>query len=740
MIQSKNSAFKGRLRNTFLSVLLPIVIMLLLTISGTTFLFARNAIQRQINAQLEGNIGRIAIEFEKWVTTKSIRLDSTLQNPTLKSGLQTFLAIPNPNAENWEPLRQIILDKLDSTKTSRGELIFNHFLIIRPDGRIAAASNPNWENINVKNEAFFQNLYQENKSQIFFSPEAFFLDEAFIFTSVPIFNENDEHLATVFGVSGNISIQRILYQFSAANPDLNSYIITDQNEFLGLDPHLNLLTNLPPSPEQREILLPLKSTYIHGAAGSQTYNATLESFNGENSITAYTWLPSLGAGVVAEVPTTVAFRELQSLGPLALVISTLLGGVVIGAITFTTYRLVRPIQELTTVAEQFSQGDWEKRAAIQRNDEIGQLGYAFNQMATDLSALYRSLESQVLERTSSLEKRTRQLEATAQVAREAAAIRNLGELLTYSAELISEHFDFYHTGIFLIDDARQYAILQAANSEGGKRMLARNHRLEVGQTGVVGYVAATGLPRIALDVGEDAYFFNNPDLPNTRSEIALPLQIRNRAIGVLDVQSVESGAFSTQDIEVLQVLADQISVAIENARLLEQSQDAIQELQSAQATQTKAGWRALLRENLTAYYYNRIQVQSATPDQIANIPGEDQPRIRSTDKYHLLSVPILLRAQKIGTISFSKSSTEAPWTENDLSLVQAALAQVAVALDNARLLTETLVRAEQEQMLSNISTQLSRSTDVDGLLRIAARELAKLPNVADAAIQIGPQE
>ncbi len=161
--------------------------------------------------------------------------------------------------------------------------------------------------------------------------------------------------------------------------------------------------------------------------------------------------------------------------------------------------------------------------------------------------------------------------------------------------LISERFGFYHTGIFLLDPAREWAILQAASSKGGQRMLARGHRLRVGEVGIVGYATAYNLPRIALDVGEDAVYFDNPDLPETRSEIALPLRARGEVIGALDVQSREPDAFSDEDVTALQTLADQVAVAISNARLFQQAQESLEAQRRAYGELSHQAWRDLLR-------------------------------------------------------------------------------------------------------------------------------------------------
>ncbi len=177
------------------------------------------------------------------------------------------------------------------------------------------------------------------------------------------------------------------------------------------------------------------------------------------------------------------------------------------------------------------------------------------------------------------------------------AENDLETLLSQVTNLISERFDFYHVGIFLVDPAGQYAVLRAANSEGGQRMLARQHKLRVGQVGIVGYATGTGQARIATDVGEDAIYFNNPDLPRTRSEMALPLKDGEKVIGALDVQSMKSNAFSTEDIELFNTLADQVAVAIVNSRLYEETQQALKEMQEINRQYLRQSWSEKLDES-----------------------------------------------------------------------------------------------------------------------------------------------
>ncbi len=172
--------------------------------------------------------------------------------------------------------------------------------------------------------------------------------------------------------------------------------------------------------------------------------------------------------------------------------------------------------------------------------------------------------------------------------------------------LISAQLGYYHIGIFLLDQPREYAILSASNSEGGKRMLKRGHRLQVGRQGMVGYATSSGKPRIALDVGADAVFFNNPDLPETRSEMSLPLIVNEVIIGALDIQSTEAKAFTEEDYSVLSILADQVAIAIQSARSNEETKRALQEAEIASSQVTSRAWKEFSGEHdVKGYRFSR---------------------------------------------------------------------------------------------------------------------------------------
>jgi GAF domain-containing protein len=370
-------------------------------------------------------------------------------------------------------------------------------------------------------------------------------------------------------------------------------------------------------------------------------------------------------------------------------------------------------------------GGLSQRAAIITSDETAQLTIRLNQLLDELEMSQHALEKQVAERTADLTRRTLQLQAAAQVAHDASLQTNIYALLSQAVELISDRFGYYHAGIFLVDEAREYAVLQAASSEGGKQMIARGHRLAVGQQGIVGATAYQNRPHVAMDVGADAVYARPVELPQTNSEAAIPLSARGAVIGVLDIQSTEKSAFSQEDIELLQTMADQIALAIQNTRLISESQDAIQKLEAATAEDVRQIWKNRISGAKRSYRYTALGLTTPTGKQAA----EARP--------NQMTLPITLRGQRIGTITVNRKE-EAGWGEADRSLAIEVANQIGLALENARLLDDAQRHAAQEQSLSELTAHLSRSLDSDTILQTVVRELRQLPTVEEVSVFLAP--
>ncbi len=365
----------------------------------------------------------------------------------------------------------------------------------------------------------------------------------------------------------------------------------------------------------------------------------------------------------------------------------------------------------------------------------------------ELEDSHRMLEERIQLRTADLEQarynsehRARQFEAIAQVARVIASVQDMDLLLPRVTQVISQQFGFYHIGIFFLDDIREYAVFKAANTEGGQRMLARGHRLKIGQTGIVGYVAGTGSPRIALNAGEDAVFFNNPDLPRTRSEMALPLRVGRELIGVLDVQSEEVNAFKPEDVEALSTLADQVAIAIQNARSFREAQNLLAEAQKGTSAYITQAWKVLRSETAIPGYHT-----SGSLVKKLEIPLEGehiQLALQSNDtvlQSRNLTVPILLRGEAIGVINLLAPPSRS-WNADEVDIAKAVAERLSLAIETSTLLSATQHRADVERLTAEISTKLSASNRMEAIIQATAEELSRALGGSDVTVQIQPVE
>ena len=357
-----------------------------------------------------------------------------------------------------------------------------------------------------------------------------------------------------------------------------------------------------------------------------------------------------------------------------------------------------------------------------------------------LQELTLNLEKRIEERTVELEKtsilsekRAKQFETITRISRTINSAQNLQELLPRISVEVSEQFNFYHVGIFLIDASNQYAALVAANSPGGKKMLARSHQLKVGEQGIVGYVTGTSNPRIALDVGVDGVYFNNPDLPETHSEMALPLRIAGNVIGALDVQSTERNAFTDDDVEVLSTLADQISLAIQNARLFDQTQKALAESEAVYRQNFRDSWSRLPeKQNLKGYRYNASGSSPLTDS------DEKETREKTqTGQFQEMEVPIILRGETIGTLSVQIPKSERISTDQ-ADLIKAVADRVALSAENARLFEETTTTATRERIVSDITNKIRSTNDPQEMMHTAMSELQRV--LGATRVEIVPQK
>ena len=373
----------------------------------------------------------------------------------------------------------------------------------------------------------------------------------------------------------------------------------------------------------------------------------------------------------------------------------------------------------------------------------------------ELSDIRTNLEQRVADRTSELDaanqqisRRALQLQTITELSESIAQLKDLNDIFPAVTRLISERFGFYHIGIFLVDRDHEFAILQASNSEGGKRMLERSHRLRLG-IGVVGFAAQTGQPRIALDVGTDAVFFDNPDLPETRSEVALPLKSRTDTVGVLDVQSTAAGAFSSEDLQVLIALANQVAIALENARLLTETRAALIQVQEVYNEFTRVEWgRTVARAEQRGFRYQRGHIEMLekslqSPEVTSAVQSGDIVASQSNgsnEERAIVAVPVKLRGEVIGILHIESNDPAREWQDDEVSLVQAVAERAAFAMENARLFQDARRRAAKERLISEATSRISGALNIENVLHTTAEELERVLGGSEVVIQFQSKE
>jgi len=356
-----------------------------------------------------------------------------------------------------------------------------------------------------------------------------------------------------------------------------------------------------------------------------------------------------------------------------------------------------------------------------------------NEINLELEEARGNLEERVEQRTAELVSanqetatRVEQLQTVGEVTRATLSIHEIDEVLPAITSLISERFGHYHVGIFLLDENNEYAILEAANSEGGQKMLKRKHQLKIGSEGIVGFVISRGQARIALDVGSDAVYFDNPDLPETRSEMALPLQVDMRTIGALDIQSTEPNMFDADDLPIFSTLANQVSIAIQNARLFEQAQSALKDAERLTRRLSGEAWSNVRQVHQTlGYRFDGKKSQALDND------ARGQDKSKTT-----ISIPVNLRGESIGTLKLISANPSRKWSEGELTIANTVVERVALALENTRLLEEAERRAAKERTISEGTSRVSKALDVESILQATAEELERALGSSEIVIQL----
>ena len=436
-------------------------------------------------------------------------------------------------------------------------------------------------------------------------------------------------------------------------------------------------------------------------------------------------------GISVTIPMTEANASIQANNLQLLLSGFFILVVTLGIMSVLVHRQISiPLGNLQEAATAIAKGELDQEITAQSDDEIGQLANAFSVMTGRLHGLIADLEERVAERTESLkefEVQTEQLQAAAEVGRAASTILDADILMQSIVNTIRERFDLYYVGLFMTDSEREWAVLRAGTGKAGKLMLARNHQLQVNE-GMIGWSIVNARSHVAEEIGEDAIRLATSELPETRSEAAIPLRARGKVIGAFTVQDTRTAAFDQSLMAVLQLMADQVGVALDNANLYAESQEALETSRRAYGQLSEDAWASLLSARDIGF----------REDERGTSEISENPQL-SEDTKHLpeLSIPIKIQNQTIGTITAHKHRNAGEWEDAEINIMQILSRQINVALESARLHEEVQRRATQEQVSSVIASRMRETLDMETILKTAASEMQKALALKEVEVRLG---
>lgn len=580
-------------------ILLPLVLIPMVSFGTAAYLRTQSILRTESLKQMTFALRSQVLAVDQWFHGKENALDYFTQDQPLILELNSLIE----NTENVEAVGNVgeRLLELNRLKIQFG---FSELLILdRVSGMILSSTNSDYSGETISIPETLQN---ESIRTIPIIDHQSFSPESATFLMITSFPETDT--IAIGALVEEDEIAGLLTALETYWPIVDSEGNAKGRTIIVIPPETVLQSSLL---ESSFVVATEPRHPIFSAQNSFDQRSTsYDSAPGKVELASFQWIEDRGIGIVIERAQGDILAGLTNLAPVLGVMILLAVGITLLVITLVTNRVFQPLSSLAEFARRISGGDWHFRVPEDQDDELGGLASSLNRMATELGQLYQSLEDKV-------EDRTQQIQTASEVARAVISIPNLDEMLRQSVQLIKTRFGYDHVSIFLLDRDGSNAVLRESSSEDIEELKTIGHKLKVGSKSVVGLVTETNVPRISSDLPVGTDIKLDELLPGAQSEVAIPLQVAGNALGALAIQSLQPNAFQKEDIEVLQTLADQLSAAIENVRLTQES--------------TNAAERARLLSEITSQISGLMdpeQVLQATAQALHKALGEAEIMIR----------------------------------------------------------------------------------------------------------------
>ncbi len=757
-------SLRNRLLITFillaaLPVLITGIVSGLLSVQGL-----RSAALEQLTSITQLKTAEISL----WVSTLQINLNLTSQDENLLDATNAILL----NPEEAEATKTALRTKLNTSNQVTG--YFEELFILDGEGTVILSTNTSQEGKIFSTQAF----YQEGLKDSYVTPPVYdiSLSKYSIIFSRPIKSGSGRVIAVIAGRANLAVLDQIMIERAGLGETGETYLVGENYALLS---------------QLRFEDAKIGETYIRTdgtteaiksqAAGTKLYN----DYRDTPVLGSYLWVPELQVAIIAEHDQSEALQTSnQAIAITAgLILLTLV--IAVAAAYLMTRSIVNPITELVTIAGSIASGNLEADAKVRREDEIGVLAAAFNTMTNRLRELIGTLEQRVADRTKALE-------TSSDISRRLSTILNLKELVTEVVEQVNNAFGYYHTQIYMYDEASENLVMAGGTGEAGKLMLAQFHKVAKGR-GLVGRAAESNQFLLVSNTSQNSEWLPNPLLPDTKSETAIPISIGDQILGVLDVQHNVVNGLKQEDVVLLQSIANQVAVALQNIQSTEIVAKRAAELQTVAYISTAAATISDVQKMLESVvhltqrgfglYHSHVFLYNENTNEleisacgwkegdehegthgtthisleqeqslvaragrtrqvvIANNVRDDAgwlPNPLLPDTASEMAVPMIVGNQLLGILDLQSEKLNA-FTSEDASIQTTLASQVATALQNVRSFIEAQHQAERESTVNLITQKIQSSTSVEAALQVAARELGHALGMKPTMITLEPE-